>query len=85
MKLVLKSSITKKKWEFNVRDNNDSKLFYHFRNFQLTEAMDDGEYEYELFDNEELVAQGLLQIGNYEHNNKTYTKEDNGYRQYSAD
>lgn len=84
MKLVLKSSITKKEWEYTVIDKGDSRLFYHFPKFKLTETMDDGEYEYELFDNEELVAQGLLQIGNYKNNDvKSYTENGN-YKQYNG-
>ena len=85
MKLVLKSNITKKTWEFNVTDRCDSRMFYHFPNFQLTEQRDDGEYDYELYDNEELVAQGLLQIGDYENNVRTYTTTQNGYRQYNPE
>ena len=87
MKLTLKSCVTKKTWDYDVEDAGDVRLFYHFPEFQLTEIMDEGEYEYELFEkvDEEyvLVAQGLLQIGDYEDNNiKTYTTDGNGYKQY---
>ena len=85
MKLVLKSNITKKTWEFTVSDRCDSRLFYHFQNFRLTEQMDDGEYDYELYEDTTLVAQGLLQIGDYENNNiTTYTQNGNGYKQYNG-
>lgn len=89
MKLVLKSNITKKSWEFEVEDSNDSRLFYHFTAFTLTQKMDEGEYEYTLYDEEDNnwveVACGLLQIGDYKpENNKTYTKQENGYKQYQG-
>ena len=38
-----------------------------------------------VYDNEELVAQGLLQIGDYENNVRTYTTTQNGYRQYNPE
>ena len=83
MKLVLKSNITKKTWEFTVYDRCDSRMFYHFPNFKLTEKMDDGEYDYELYDDEDMVAQGLLQIGDYKNNDvKSYTT-DVVYKQYT--
>ena len=69
----------------NPRLSHLTSVFYHFPNFQLTEQMDDGEYDYELYDGEELVAQGLLQIGDYENSVKTYTTTQNGYRQYNPE
>ena len=84
MKLVLKSNITKKTWEYTVVDNGDSRLFYHFPKFKLTEPMDEGEYDYELYDDGELVAQGLLQIGNYKNNNVTRYTKNNTYKQYNG-
>ena len=92
MKLVLKSTVTKKTSEYQVTDAADSHLFYHFPEFQLEGEYDDGEYEYELYDvsNEEdvLVAQGLLQIGDYteNENNRTTYENTNGniYKQYNG-
>ena len=90
MKLVLKSTVTKKTSEYQVTDSADSRLFYHFPEFQLEGKYDDGEYEYELYDdsNEEeiLVAQGLLQIGDYTENKQTTYENKNGniYKQYNG-
>ena len=85
MKLVLNSSITKKSWEFSVTDAADSRLFYHFPTFTLTEKMDEGQYEYFLYDeNNALVAQGLLQIGDYKVNNKKEYKQNGTYKQYQG-
>lgn len=92
MKLVLKSTVTKKTSEYQVTDAADSHLFYHFPEFQLEGEYDDGEYEYELYDvsNEEdvLVAQGLLQIGDYnenENNRTTYENTNGTYKQYRSE
>ena len=92
MKLVLKSTVTKKTSEYQATDAADSHLFYHFPEFQLEGEYDDGEYEYELYDvsNEEdvLVAQGLLQIGDYnenENNRTTYENTNGTYKQYRSE
>ena len=42
MKLVLKSTVTKKTSEYQVTDAADSHLFYHFPEFQLEGEYDDG-------------------------------------------
>lgn len=83
MKLVLINNLDKNKSEYQVTDVGDSVLFYHFENFILQENLSDGEYTYFLYDDEEkLVAQSLLQIGNYESEHSTYSKEENNYKQY---
>lgn len=85
MKLRLNSTITKKNWEFQVEDAADSILFYHFPAFTLTEKMDDGQYEYTLFDEDEVVvAVGVLQIGDYTDNKKKEYKKDGQYKQYNG-
>lgn len=85
MKLVLKSTITKTVSEYQVQDRGDSRLFYHFPEFQLEGKYDDGEYEYELYEDDALVAQGLLQIGDYVDNKTTtYNKQNNTYKQYNG-
>lgn len=63
----LENNVTKKKYEFTVEDIGDSTLYYHF-NMSLVETVDDGEYNYWLYDDEEtnLLAQGICQIGNYQ-------------------
>lgn len=48
--------------------------------------MDDGEYTYTLYDEQNTVkATGLLQVGDYVPNNNTYTAQtQNGYVQYNG-
>ena len=60
----LENNVTKKIYEFNVEDIGDSTLYYHF-NMSLAETVDEGEYNYWLYEDEKLVAQGVAQIGDY--------------------
>lgn len=84
MILKLTNNVTKKVIEYTVNDLKDSKLYYHFENFVL-EPCEDGEYGYELYDKDKLVAQGLLQVGNYESEHKVYTEDNNNvYKQYNG-
>lgn len=86
MTLKLVNNVSKKEYEFNVTDVGDSKMYYHFENFTLEDGMDDGEYNYFLFDNDDnLVAQGLVQIGNYvPQNTITYENNKTTYKQYNS-
>lgn len=86
MTLTLINNLTKKEYSFdNLEDNNVSRLFYAF-DITLESGMDDGEYSYTLYDDENVVkATGLLQVGNYTPNNNTYTANTkNGYVQYNG-
>ena len=85
MVLKLTNNVSKKTYEYTVIDLEDSTLYYHFDNFVLEDNMDDGEYNYELFDeNEKMVAQGLLQIGLYTSENKVYSENVKTYKQYNS-
>lgn len=85
MLLKLTNNLTKKVYNFdNLDDKLTSRLFYTF-DITLQDDMDDGEYTYQLFDDENIVASGLIQIGDYTQNNNTYTPtEQNGYIQYNS-
>ena len=87
MLLKLTNNLTKKVYEFdNLDDKLTSRIFYTF-DIQLQEPMDDGEYTYDLYDADGLhKATGLLQIGDYTPENKTYsaTTSENGYIQYNG-
>ena len=86
MTLTLINNLTKKEYSFdNLEDQLVSRLFYTL-DITLESGMDDGEYSYTLYDDENVVkATGLLQIGNYTPNNNTYTANTkNGYVQYNG-
>lgn len=87
MILKLVNNLSKKTHILNdLEDKNDSNLFYHF-NITLpfsnvngidVTLVDEGEYTYELIDGENIIAQGLMQIGDYkkdENINKVYKTE----------
>lgn len=77
MLLKFENNVSKKEYEFQVSDVGDSVLFYHFEDFILDEGMDDGQYSYTLFDDEDkIVAVGLVQIGDFLPSTTAYTKEN---------
>ena len=82
MKLLLKNGITHKEFEYNVEDLNESSIYYTF-NLNISDEMDDGEYEYTLKDNEDkIVATGLIRVGDFKQENKEYNNKDKKYIQY---
>lgn len=87
MRLELTNNVTKKVYTFDgLEDKLTSRIFYTL-DIQLTETMDEGEYMYVLFDDDNIQkASGLLQIGDYKPENKTYSAstENNGYIQYNG-
>ncbi len=86
MTLKLRNNLTKQEYTFdNLDDKLASRLFYTF-DVTLPEGMDDGEYTYTLYDEENVVkATGLVQIGDYKPQNNTYSAEThNGYIQYNG-
>lgn len=86
MVLKLRNNLTKIEYTFdNLDDKLTSRLFYTF-DITLPADMDDGEYAYTLYDENEVVkATGLLQVGDFKPKNNTYTAEThNGYIQYNG-
>lgn len=84
MTLILTNSVTKMQYNFTVSDASDSRLFYHINDFRLYNDMDEGQYNYSLLDDDNEVASGILQIGEYENNSTTYTTTDGNYKQYNG-
>lgn len=65
MQLKLKHNVSRVEYEFRVADKKESQLFYAC-DINLLAGMSDGEYTYELYENDgEFLATGLLQIGEY--------------------
>lgn len=86
MKLKLFNNVTKKEYTFDkLEDKLTSRIWYTF-DITLLPNMDDGEYTYTLYDDQDVVkATGLLQVGDYTPNNNSYTAEShNGYIQYNG-
>lgn len=82
MKILLKNGITKRNFEYNVADLNESCIYYVF-NLNIPEEMDDGEYTYTLKDDgDKILATGLMRIGDYKQENTQYNNKDKKIIQY---
>lgn len=85
MIIKLTNNITKNTIELGeIEDKKKSSLFYTF-DIALPEGMEEGEYTYELIDDGKIIANGLLQIGDYERDtdvNKEYKDEKKGFIVY---
>ena len=86
MLLKITGNVTKNTIEYEVEDKKTSAIFYQF-DITLPKGCIDGEYTYELVNDDKIIATGLLQIGDYEkdvienkkyENNKTDTIVYNG-------
>ena len=59
-----------------------SSIFYSF-DISLPEGVMDGEYTYQLINDEgKMVSTGLLQVGDYENSNNEYKETKKGYIVY---
>lgn len=83
MLLKLYNNLTKKSYEFIVNDTGNSNINYKI-NLKLESGMDEGTYEFKLYDNNKLVSRGLAQIGDYVPQTATYIKTEDGYIQYNS-
>ena len=88
MRLKLVHNLTKSEYIFTgLTDVNSSKLFYGF-DITLKDGMSEGEYSYELYDdNEIMVGTGLLQVGDYTPEKEEYkdnTTENKTYIEYQG-
>lgn len=84
MYLKLTNNTTKLTLTYDVRDWFSSNIFFHFNlklenNFEgiKIEDIPEGEYSYELreYAVTPIIAEGLLQIGDYVRENKEYNNE----------
>lgn len=82
MKLKLINNLTKNTIELGeIEDKLVSSVFYSF-DITLPDGIADGEYTYELYDGDKMMATGLFQIGDYTHENKEYKEDKKGYIVY---
>lgn len=87
MKLILKNSNTTYTIE-NLDDAGIRRFYFVFKDFQLPIGIDidEGEYEYSLYDNQEhIVSNGLCVIGDYHMSEiPTYKHPNNESKQYNG-
>lgn len=73
MRLNIENKVTKAKYDFTVTDKQTSGIYYVF-DIQLPSGIDDGDYEYNLYDDDKvLVATGYVRIGDYTPETSAYT------------
>lgn len=82
MILQITNNVTKQEWNYTVDDANKYRDYFLFEGLQLQEGMPDGEYTYNLWDDDVVVSTGLMRIGDYKAQNKTYDKGKSGYVYY---
>lgn len=79
------NNLTKNTIELSeIEDKKKSSMFFTF-DIILPEGVEEGEYTYELIDDGKIIANGLLQIGDYERDtdvNKEYKEEKKGFIVY---
>lgn len=83
MTLKFKNSLTKVEYSFEVTDNGGGGFFYSF-DIELPEGIDDGEYEYRLYDGEDEKAVGLVRIGDYTMDTVQYENNNGKYKVYNG-
>lgn len=74
LRLELTNNVTKTITNYDVIDYFSSNIFFDFE-IELEEGIIDGEYTYNLYDGDCLVANGLCQIGDYKAKGKVYNNE----------
>ena len=82
MVLKLLNKITKK--ELELSDIEDTQISNSFFNFKITLPEDavDGVYEYELSQEDEVIARGLAIIGDFNPERKTFNNSTKTYKTY---
>ena len=83
MELKLINNLTKNTIDIGgIEDKLISAIFYSF-DISLPEGVMDGEYTYQLINDEgKMVSTGLLQVGDYENSNNEYKETKKGYIVY---
>ena len=86
MKLKLSNNVTKVVTILENITDLDASAYNYVFDVELPANMDDGEYDYLLMDDENNpLASGIAQIGNYESQKQAYTAQTkNTYVQYNA-
>lgn len=81
--IKFKSTFTKMEYVVKAEDLEDSNIYFHFPTLELD--LPDGEYEYKIYsDNNILLASGLARVGNYKTNNTEYDGTERKYTEYNG-
>lgn len=85
-KIILKNTITNQTFTFsNINDEGNSRFDYKFTLPIQQYSLDDGEYLYWLVEDEYVIYNGIMRVGEYKENNIEYnTNENEERRQYKG-
>lgn len=85
-KIILKNTITNQTFTFSdLNDEGNSRFDYKFTLPIQQYSLDDGEYLYWLVENEYVIYNGIMRVGEYKENNIEYnTNENEERRQYKG-
>ena len=85
-KIILKNTITNQTFTFSdLNDEGNSRFDYKFTLPIQQYSLDDGEYLYWLVEDEYVIYNGIMRIGEYKENNIEYnTNENEERRQYKG-
>ena len=81
MTLKITNNVTKSQYSYNVTDKDDSGIFYHCT-VQLKGDEEEGDYDYELTDGDNVLSTGLLRIGDFNDDEKK-VYDDNDKNKYT--
>lgn len=85
-KIILKNTITNQTFTFfDLNDEGNSRFDYKFTLPIQQYSLDDGEYLYWLVEDEYVIYNGIMRVGEYKENNIEYnTNENEERRQYKG-
>jgi hypothetical protein len=85
-KIILKNTITNQTFTFSdLNDEGNSRFDYKFTLPIQQYSLDDGEYLYWLVEDEYVIYNGIMRVGEYKENNIEYnTNENEERRQYKG-
>lgn len=84
MRLSITNNTTKRViYDEIVEDLGGNRNFYKF-SINLPSDVEDGEYTYDLYNENELIATGLIQVGDYKNDNFSYKNNKKEYISYNG-
>lgn len=85
-KIILKNTITNKTFTFSDLNDEENSIFNYKFTLPIQQyLMDDGEYLYWLVEDEYVIYNGIMRVGDYKENNIEYnTNENEERRQYKG-
>ena len=85
-KIILKNTITNQTFTFSdLNDEGNSRFDYKFTLPIQQYSLDDGEYLYWLVEDEYVIYNGIMRVGDYKENNIEYnTNKNEERRQYKG-